>query len=134
MKALSEDLRLRIVDFYQSHPKASYINTAEHFSVGAASVSRLLRLKRETGDIRVPNRQKKSRLKVNLDWLNEHAKVNPNARLKDRVADYEAATGVTVAISSMWAAIIALGWTHKKRRSLPQSESRIVSRHLEKSS
>ena len=129
MKALSEDLRRRIVDFYQSHPKASYIKTAEHFSVGAASVSRLLRLKRETGDIRVPERQKKSRLKVDLEWLNEHAKLNPNARLKDRVTAYEQATGVTVAISSMWAAITTLGWTHKKRQFLPRSESPSVSRH-----
>lgn len=132
MKALSEDLRRRIVDFYQSNPKASYKDTAERFTVGPASVSRLLRLKRETGDIRAPKRQNRSRLKVDLEWLETHSKANPNARLKDRVADYEVATGVSVAISSMWAAITALGWTHKKRQSLPRNESRNASKPSDK--
>lgn len=48
MKALSPDLRHRIVQAYE-RGEGSQRAIAERFSVGKASVERLLRLKRETG-------------------------------------------------------------------------------------
>ena len=50
MKALSLDLRQRIVKACQ-HGGATQKEVAERFSVGEATVERLMRLKRETGSL-----------------------------------------------------------------------------------
>jgi len=119
MKALSEDLRRRIVNHYKRHGDATYASTAAHFSVGDATVSRLLRLDRETGDIVSVAEPTTRKLKVDLDWLQQHAVKDPDAFLKDRVAAYLEERGMRVCITAMWTAMNALGWTHKKRPSSP---------------
>ena len=48
---ISLDLRRRIVDAYRNGLTETYEATAEMFGVGMATVSRLLRRKRETGDV-----------------------------------------------------------------------------------
>ena len=80
MKALSEDLRRRIVNHYKRHSGATYASTAARFSVGDATVSRLLRLERETEDIVSIAAPKPRELKVDLHWLQQHAERALEAR------------------------------------------------------
>ena len=51
MADLSLDLRRRVVRAYHEGLTATYEATAELFGIGRATVSRLLRLERETGDV-----------------------------------------------------------------------------------
>lgn len=50
MKALSLDLRQRIVDAYENE-EGTQAQLAERFKVGIATIERLVRLKRETGSV-----------------------------------------------------------------------------------
>jgi transposase len=118
---ISRDLRTRIVAHYEKAPNATYKSTAEHFTVGEATVNRILRVHRETGDVMPAPRPKKPRNKVDLDWLRAHAEAHPDARLKDRAEAFENERGVSVSISSVHYAMAAIGFTHKKKRSTPRS-------------
>lgn len=113
-KTIPYELRLRIVDAYKSGLTTSYGETAEMFSVGEATVSRLLRLDRETGDVMPKARGGDRRRAVDLNWLEEHAAEHPDARLVDRVEAYEVHSGRRVSVRAMWRGLSALGWTHKK--------------------
>lgn len=119
---LSRDLRERIVAHYDSHKDATYVGTAALFSVGDATVSRLLRLKRDTGDVAPLVRKTTRNHKVDRTWLDAHAKTHPDARLKDRAQAFEAERGVVVTLSGIWYALSALGYTHKKKRSTHSKE------------
>jgi len=110
------DLRQRIVDAYKSGRTRTYESTAEMFNVGRATVSRLLRQDRESGDLRPKPRGGNNPRRVDLDWLREHAEANPDARLIDRIAAWSEHSGKTVSMGAMWSAMHKLGFTHKKRR------------------
>lgn len=127
MTALSRDLRERIVAFYDKTEGATYASTAAHFSVGEATVNRLLRLRRETGAIAPRPRTPKRKFKVDLDWLRRHVERFPDARMSDRVSAAKSECGVTTSLGSMWFALRAIGVTHKKKRSTPKSEIRSAS-------
>lgn len=116
MADTSVDLRRRIVDAYLSGRTETYEATAEMFDVGIATVNRLLRRKRETGDVLPKPRGGNNPRRVDLDWLKTHAQENPDARIIDRIAAWEEHSGRTVSVGAMWAALHAIGWTHKKRR------------------
>ncbi len=112
---ISRDLRKRIVAFYENTQSATYDVTAEHFSVGRATVNRILRVHRETGDVMPVPTPKKPRNKIDLDWLRAHAQTFPDARLKDRAEAFRAERGTSVSIASVHYAMRAIGFTHKKR-------------------
>jgi transposase len=115
MNALSNDLRLRIVTHYESTPYATYASTAEHFSVGEATVSRLIRHVRRTGNV-VPNiPARKPRVKIDEAWLQSQLEDETEKRLSDIVARYKQERNITVAISSIWYASQALGYSFKKK-------------------
>lgn len=116
MTDISIDLRHRIVDAYEDGRTATYVATAEMFGVGYATVSRLLRRKRETGGVLPKPRGGNNPRRVDLDWLRGHARENPDARLIDRVAAWNEHSGNPISVSSMSRALRAIGWTHKKRR------------------
>ena len=118
-KTISYDLRQRIVAAYKSGLTGTYEATAEMFSVGRATVSRLLRRDRETGDVVPKPRGGDLRRAVDLQWLSESASNDPDARLVDRIEAYESHSGRRVSVGAMWNALSAIGWTHKKRRLLP---------------
>ena len=120
---ISRDLRERIVAHYESSPAATYKSTGERFSVGEATVNRILRVVRETGDVMPAPRPKKPKNKVDLEWLRAHAEAYPDARLKDRAEAFKAERGVTVSIAGVYYAMVAIGFTHKKKRSSPRSET-----------
>lgn len=115
MADISLDLRRRIVRAYRSGLTASYEATAELFGVGRATVSRLLRRDRETGDVLAKARGGDLRRSVDLLWLEGHARAFPDARLVDRIAAWEERSGRHVSVGAMWNAVQAIGWTHKKR-------------------
>jgi transposase len=115
MADLSLDLRRRVVRAYKDGLTETYEATAELFSIGRATVSRLLRLERETGDVLPKKRGGDHRSSINLDWLRQHAAANPDARLVDRIDAWQEHSGRRVSIGAMWSALARINWTHKKR-------------------
>lgn len=115
MADISMDLRRRIVHTYVSGLTATYAATAALFGVGEATVNRLLRRKRETGDVLPKPRGGDLRRSVDLEWLKENAQDDPDARLVDRIAAWEEKSGRRVSVGAMWNALQAISWTHKKR-------------------
>ena len=123
MADLSLDLRRRIVEAYRAKQSGTYIETAKLFRVGEASVSRLLRRARETGDVKDKPRGGNNPRRVDLDWLRQHLEENPDARVIDRIEAWVQLGGQRVGETAMLMAIRACGWTHKKSRWSPASET-----------
>lgn len=117
VKTLSLDLRRRIVAAYTAKNSGTYEKTAELFDVGEATVSRLLRRHRDTGDVVPKKRGGNNPRRVDLVWLKKHLEAAPDARLVDRIEAWEKESGRRVSINAMWKAVRACGWTHKKRPS-----------------
>lgn len=107
-------LRKRIVEAYNSGLSGSYETTAKLFGVGRATVNRLLRRYRETGDVKAKPVGGNYPRRIDLDWLREHAERWPDARLIDRIEAWEEASGRRVSSSAMSMAMRKIGWTHKK--------------------
>jgi transposase len=116
MADLSLDLKQRIVEAYFSGRTRTYEATAEMFKVGRATVSRLLRRKRETGDVQQKPRGGNRPRVMDLAWLREHAQAHPDARLIDRVEAWRVHSGCRVSAGTVWNALRVIGWTHKKKR------------------
>lgn len=110
-------IRRLIVEAYTSEKSGTYEQTAELFDVGEATVSRLLRLQRETGDVKSKPRGGNNPRRVDLEWLRRHLEAFPDARVIDRMDAWEKHSGKRVGYTAMWDAVHACGWTHKKRRS-----------------
>ena len=131
----SLDLRRRLVAAYRSGRVATYEAAAEMFGVGRATVSRMLRRDRETGDVELKPRGGNRARVVDDVWLVTHAEAEPDARLVDRVAAWAAHSGVTVSVSAMHSTMQRIGWTHKKRRrSLASATPRPSKRAVPRSS
>ncbi len=114
MRAYSEDLRERVV-------RAVAIGTprdevAARFAVSSATITRWLRLKRETGSLTPkpvpgPVAVKTEALMAALpERLAEHA----DAPLAEQCAWWREASGVTVSTATMSRALTRLGCTRKK--------------------
>ena len=116
MTETSLDLRRRIVDAYQEGRTKTYVATAEMFGIGVATVNRLLRRKRETGDVLAKRRGGNNPRRIELGWLKSHAHENPDVRIVDRIEAWEQLCGRRVSVGAMWNALRVINWTHKKRR------------------
>jgi transposase len=123
MAETSIDLRKRLVAAYLAKKSGSYAATASLFGVGEATVSRVLRRHRETGDVQHKPRGGNNPRRVDLAWLRQHLEANPDERLIDRVDAWERQSGTRVCIAAMWGAVHACGWTHKKRPKSPASST-----------
>jgi transposase len=123
MGDLSIDLRRRVVSAYLSKKSGTYAQTAELFGIGEATVSRLLRRHRETGDVLYKPKGGNNPRRVDLAWLLEHLQALPDARLIDRVEAWQQHSGQRVSVTAMWLAVRACGWTHKKRLQSPGRET-----------
>ena len=110
------ELRRRIAEAYNSGLSGTYEETAQLFGVGRATVSRLLRRVRETGGVEPLPVGGNYPRQIDLDWLLQHAKENPDDRLADRIDAWETKSSRRVASSTMSNAMRTIGWTHKKRR------------------
>ena len=116
MAELSLDLRRRVVAAYLSGRSGTYAATSAMFGIGEATVSRLLRRYRETGDVEKLPRGGNNPRRIDLGWLKSHAEAHPDARLQDRADAWEAQSGVRLHIATVSDAMRAIGWTHKKKR------------------
>ena len=123
MAETSIDLRRRLVAAYRSKKSGSYAATAALFGVGEATVSRLLRRQRETGDVQHKPRGGNRKREIDLDWLREHLAANPDGRLIDRIAAWQEHAGKRVSLGTMWLAVRACGWTHKKKQWSPANKT-----------
>ena len=123
MGDLSIDLRRRVVDAYLSKKSGTYEQTAALFKIGEATVSRLLRRQRETGDVLYKPKGGNNPRRVDLTWLREHLQALPDARLIDRVEAWQQHSGQRVSVTAMWSAVHACDWTHKKRLRSPGRET-----------
>lgn len=116
-------IRQRLVHAYNSGLVNTYDETAEMFGVGRATVSRLLRQYRETKNLE-PSATRGHRPRAIDDaWLLRHAEAFPDALLRERVDAWLVESGKTVHLSTMALAMKRIGWTHKKRRRRPASET-----------
>jgi transposase len=116
--ALSNDLRRRIVAAYQAG-EGTLEEIAERFAVGTASVTRLLRLDRETGSIhpKTYTRTAEGRVRTQdipqlQNWLTE----NPSLTQDDLAQRYEQETGRTVSQRTISRVLKKAGITRKKSR------------------
>jgi transposase len=134
MAELSIDLRRQLVEAYRSRKSGTYAATAALFGVGEATVSRNLRRFRETGDVRYKPKGGNNPRRVDLVWLRQNLKANPDARLIDRIDAWVRQGGMRVGVGAMWMAVRACGWTHKKRQFLPVNVSAWTSKRSEKRS
>ncbi|MBN8467404.1 hypothetical protein JYJ95_12850 [Corallococcus exiguus] len=95
--------------------------------IGEATVSRVLRLYRETGDV-VPRPKGGGRLspirgKV-VSELKRLVAQKPDATVRELMAELTARTGIVTSRPSMQRALHRLGFSHKKSPSHPASATR----------
>jgi len=124
---ISLDLRKRIVQAYLSGRSGTYEETARMFGVGYATVSRILRRFRETGDVLPKPKGGNNPRRVDLDWLRKHAESEPDARIIDRIAAWQHESGESVSVGAMWYALRAIGWSHKKKHRSQESVTETMS-------
>jgi transposase len=116
MKALSLDLRQRIVDAYKQR-QGSQRQLALRFSVSRSSVERLLKRARETGSLapkphgggRPPRLQEHDRQTIQ-QWLDEH----PDLIQQELAERIRAKTGGTVSQQTISRTLSRLAITRKK--------------------
>ncbi len=115
-KAYSDDLRSRIVHAVEQEGLSQPV-VAARFAVSLASVKRYLKQWRTTGDLTPlphPGRHRTIPPEEH-DRLIALLTADPDARLADYCARWEAETGVAVSASTMCRAQRRVGWTVKKR-------------------
>jgi transposase len=123
MEKLSLDFRRRIVEAYRTKKSGTYKRTASLFGISVATLGRLLRRHRETGDVFCKPKGGNNPRRVDLNWLRENLHAHADARLVDRVDEWERHVGKRVSLAAMCDAVHACGWTHKKSRWSPVSRT-----------
>lgn len=115
----SEDLRWKVVKAYEREEGSMRV-LAKRFSVGLGFVRDLMKLYRETGDVKPRAYQRGVKPKVRgageeavREWLREE----PDLTLEALCARYQEAFGVGVSISAMDRALKRLKIRRKKRPS-----------------
>jgi transposase len=106
-------VRRKIVEAYQQGLSGSFVETAELFGVGEATVNRLIRLHRETGDVLSKPKSGRKR-KIDLDWLRRHAEACPSATREDRARDWAEEHGSSIEASTIGRGLRQIGWSYKK--------------------
>jgi len=126
MNAYSKDLRLRVLNAVdRGMPRKEVVKT---FGVSIATIGRYLRRRREGVDLaprpstgRTPTILAKDEHKRAL-W--KQLEKNDTATLERHCEIWEERQGVKVSISTMSRAIHKLGWSRKKGRWVPPSETK----------
>ncbi len=127
MEIYSKDLRVRAVAAVERGiPRKDVVET---FSISLTTLKRWLRRKREGEDLSPRfSTGRKRRILAAVDEkraLWSQLEENDDATLERHCEMWEQKTGVRVSISAMSRAIRGkLGWTYKKRRFRPPSETR----------
>src|SRR6266568_3582390 len=122
MKAYSQDLRQRVLCAIDSGE--SQIETAETFAVSVPTIKRYLKQRRETGHVlpkAIPGRPAKKGAVLQAN-LRAQLEAHPDATREEHCRLFQAEQGIQVSTASISRARAALGWTRKKRRSLPANK------------
>ena len=128
MGIYSKDLRVRALEAVERG--ISRKDVVETFSVSLSTLKRWLRKRREGEDLSAGTSTGRKRLILADDVEEEQAlweqlEANDDATLERHCQMWEAKRGVRVSRSAMSRAIgHKLGWTYKKRRWRPPSETR----------
>jgi transposase len=123
MKAYSPDLRSKIVAAVEAG--RSQAEVARVFSVGLSTVKRYRKQQHETGSLepkRHPGRAPTIRPE-HRPLLSAQLEAHPASFLDEHCAWWEQQTGTRVSTSTMCREIKRLGWTRKKGRWVPPSET-----------
>jgi transposase len=126
MKAYSLDLRTKIVAAVEDgRPKSE---VARVFGVGLSTVKRYLQQQHQTGSL-APKRHPGGTPSIPPDqypllWAQLDA--HPTAFLDEHCRFWEATTDTRVSTSTMSRMIRRLGWTRKKGRWVPPSETSAI--------
>jgi transposase len=126
--ALSVDLRARVVGACRDEGM-TYEEAASRFGVGYASVSRWIRLYRETNQLKAkPFPGRTPRIdEVGQALVRHLVETRPDATLLELAQAYGESRGIRLAPSILHRALAKLGLTRKKRRSTRPSESATTS-------
>jgi transposase len=123
MSPLSLDLRRRIIRAWQAE-KLRVPELATRFSVGTATVKRLIRLFRETGSVEPRPHGGGQRPKIPVEKLPRVQRLleaNPDWSLDELAAAYNRQEGAIISRSTMVRTVARLGFTRKKSPSLPRN-------------
>jgi transposase len=112
MRAYSMDLRVRVLEAAADGDGTAEL--ADRFSVSPAWVRRLRQRHRKTGEVgpRVGRPPRGSKLAAHHPRIRELLAATPDLTL----AELRDELNVAVALSTLWAAVRALGYTFKKSR------------------
>jgi transposase len=119
MKAYSQDLRQRVVRAVDAGQSQAEI--AKTFAVSVATIKRYLKQRRETGHVlpkAIPGRPAKKGAVLQAH-LSAQLEAHPDVTREEHCRLFQAEYGIEVSTASISRARAALGWTRKKRRSLP---------------
>src|SRR5437588_10607742 len=128
MKAYSQDLRQRVLRAIDSGE--SQIETAEAFAVSVPTIKRYLRQRRETGHVLpkgIPGRPARKGAVLQAH-LRAQLEAHPDATREEHCQLFKAEQGLEVSTASISRARAALGWTRKKRPSVPGNRIRTLER------
>lgn len=121
MKAYSIDLRQKLVDAYEKGD-ISQRKLAEQFGVATSFVQKILKQYRETGDLSPKVRQEQTPTKLNpeqLEMLRQMVEAENDATLEELRQKLHLQTNVLIARSTVDRMVKRLGFTFKKKRSMP---------------
>ena len=126
MEIYSKDLRVRAVSAVERGMPRSEV--VEAFSISLTTLKRWIRMRREGKDLSPGfSTGRKRRILATLEErkaLWSQLQENDDATLERHCELWERRTGVAVSVSTMSRAIRQkLGWTYKKRRWVPPSET-----------
>ena len=110
---------MRAVDAGQSQ-----VEIAKTFAVSRASIKRYLKHRRETGHV-LPKAMPGRPGKCGAVWqahLRAQLAAHPDATREEHRRLFQAEQGIEVRTASISRARAALGWTRKKRRSVPANK------------
>jgi len=117
------DLRTRIIQAWQGE-KLRVPELAQRFSVGTATVKRLIRRYRETSSVEPRPHGGGQKHKIpagNLARVQRLLEANPDWSVDELAAAYNGEEGTKVSRATMGRAVHRLGFTRKKSPSLPRN-------------
>jgi transposase len=122
MKAYSQDLRQRVLRAADQGQTQAEI--AKTFAISVATIKRYLKQRRETGHVvpkAIPGRPAKKGAVLQAN-LRAQLEAHPDATREEHCRLFQAEQGIEVSTASISRARACLGWTRKKRRSLPENK------------
>jgi transposase len=130
MSPLSLDLRRRIIQAWKTE-KLRVPELAKRFSVGTATVKRLIRRFRETDSVEPLPHGGGQRPRIpaeKLPLVQRLLEANPDWSVEELTAAYNRQVGTDLSRSTMVRAVARLGFTRKKSPWSPRSGTRSASR------